>query len=314
MLVILCTPIHTLATNGDIELNLQEQIDLLYLLDQFYNNAWNKLLIVITILISLVAGVLPLSIEYFRRQKLQAAMNDLKDAKEQNKELKKYYEEQIKLVKESYSKSENMNNELRKEIKESIEEVKEKNNENEKINSELGNKMESLMDNVEELKINYSKAKQDLLLEYYIRMVDSLLEAYNNTSDDATKEAFQSEIIKFENLIDKIRAANKRPDYELQIKINNEVIGGNTVREFYKNVMEYLIEQEVKLEDIVPYKTGKIRYLISDKAVHQNGADFNAPLEIGPYFLETHKSKKTAKQDIIQFLEKLGTVKVEEVI
>lgn len=92
----------------------------------------------------------------------------------------------------------------------------------------------------------------------------------------------------------------------LNISIENEIITAYTVKDFYYKIFGYLIEHEIPFENYVPYATGKKRFLINDTMYHINGNIFVAPIAIGKYYVETHKSKAGAIRDIYKFLETIG--------
>lgn len=92
----------------------------------------------------------------------------------------------------------------------------------------------------------------------------------------------------------------------LSIMIENDIITAYTVKDFYRKIFEYLIESNISFEEYVPYATGKKRYLINKTMYHLNGSIFVAPISIGSYYVETHKSKMAAIKDIYKFLETIG--------
>lgn len=92
----------------------------------------------------------------------------------------------------------------------------------------------------------------------------------------------------------------------LSIMIENDIITAYTVKDFYRKIFEYLIKSNISFEEYVPYATGKKRYLINKTMYHLNGSIFVAPISIGSYYVETHKSKMAAIKDIYKFLETIG--------
>lgn len=92
----------------------------------------------------------------------------------------------------------------------------------------------------------------------------------------------------------------------LRIRIEHTLITAYTVKEFYWKIFEYLINHGIPFEKYVPYATGKKRYLINETMYHINGSIFVAPIVVGNYYVETHKSKSGATTDIYKFLKTLG--------
>ena len=93
---------------------------------------------------------------------------------------------------------------------------------------------------------------------------------------------------------------------KMAIRINGEIICASTVKEFYSKIFLYLIENNINFDNIVPYATGNKRYLINWKNEHVNGNIFISPLVVKNYYIETHKSKNGAIQDVYKFLKEIN--------
>ena len=91
----------------------------------------------------------------------------------------------------------------------------------------------------------------------------------------------------------------------LKIKIEDQIITANTVKEFYGKIFRYL-EEQFDLKEYVPYATGKKRYLINHTKHHINGDMFLAPIKVGDYFIETHKSRSGALRDVYNYMKHIG--------
>ena len=119
--------------------------------------------------------------------------------------------------------------------------------------------------------------------------------------------------IKIENLLgmkesnigENEKNERKIPDNQLKIKIEDKIIIANTVKEFYGKIFVYL-EEQFDMDEYIPYATGKKRYLVNRVKYHINGDLFVAPIKIGDYYIETHKSKSGALRDIYNYLKKIG--------
>ena len=74
-----------------IQKNQIQSIDLVQKVDDFYNNAWTKLIIVISVGFTVVGIIVPLFIQWFQKRSLQASENLLK--KEISDNAKKIKEE-----------------------------------------------------------------------------------------------------------------------------------------------------------------------------------------------------------------------------
>lgn len=99
----------------------------------------------------------------------------------------------------------------------------------------------------------------------------------------------------------------------LRLRIEGQAVQGYTVKDFYAKVFEALDEKQVNYEKFVPYATGKKRYLINTENQHITGAPFVSPIKIKEYYVETHKSKTGAINDMYHFLETIG-VRVDYIL
>lgn len=92
----------------------------------------------------------------------------------------------------------------------------------------------------------------------------------------------------------------------LELYVNGEKISAYTVKDFYRNIFNYIIEHNISFDEFVPYATGKKRYLINRTNRHINNSIFVSPICIKEYYIETHKSKIGATRDIYNFLKTIG--------
>lgn len=98
----------------------------------------------------------------------------------------------------------------------------------------------------------------------------------------------------------------------LELMVNGEKISGNTVKEFYGKIFEYLELNHIKYKNKIPYATGKKRYLLNWSNEHINGNVFVSPIKKYDFYIETHKSKSGALHDVFKFLNDIN-VEVEYV-
>lgn len=91
----------------------------------------------------------------------------------------------------------------------------------------------------------------------------------------------------------------------LKIRIGDTIISANTVKEFYRRIFEYLIDN-FGIDGTVPYATGRKRYLVSRTRHHINGDLFVSPIQVGDYYIETHKSRSGALRDIYYYMKNTG--------
>lgn len=100
----------------------------------------------------------------------------------------------------------------------------------------------------------------------------------------------------------------------LKVEIAGETVEARSVPSFFTVVFEKMFELGVLGPGDVPYKSGRVRYLISETPIHDHGREFIRPLEIEVdgrcYFVESNVSRQGAldlverliasKQDKIQ--------------
>lgn len=98
----------------------------------------------------------------------------------------------------------------------------------------------------------------------------------------------------------------------VKVQINGTTIEAESVSDFYYRVLKFLCDHNLdsQLDAILPFATSNQRYLVSRTPYHQRGNDFRAPVEYGGYYLEAHKSYKTAIKQMDVLLDRLG-VKLE---
>lgn len=90
---------------------------------------------------------------------------------------------------------------------------------------------------------------------------------------------------------------------KLELCVNGEIIEAYTVKDFYNKIFSYLIKHNIQFETMIPYATGRKRYLINYENEHIYGNPFVSPIMIENYYIETHKSKSGAIRDIYKFLK-----------
>lgn len=97
---------------------------------------------------------------------------------------------------------------------------------------------------------------------------------------------------------------NRIAENQLKIRIEDKIIIANTVKDFYRKIFLYL-EEQFDMDAYIPYATGKKRYLVNRTKYHINGDLFVAPIKVGDYYIETHKSRSGALRDIYNYLKKI---------
>jgi hypothetical protein len=98
-----------------------------------------------------------------------------------------------------------------------------------------------------------------------------------------------------------VSAAGAPTDQALRVKIGSAVVAGNSVPEFYANILRCLIEGKHLDQVALPIASGSKRYLLSRQPVHPLGNPFKRPIEVDGFFMETNKSRERAIGDLLQF-------------
>lgn len=149
------------------------------------------------------------------------------------------------------------------------------------MNDDINATKEELVEKNKDLEGKYIKLEED-----YRIMKESYAKLFNELEEETTDD--------------------------LVLYIKDKKISGNTVKTFYKNIIEFLIAENINIDSQVPFPTGKIRNLINFENKHRNGVKFTAPIKVDKYFIETHKSYAGAINDIERFLDELGVKYKEE--
>ncbi len=190
------------------------------------------------------------------------------------------------------------------EIRENIEENKQKLKNFEESVEQINSKNKQLKEEFVIFRDNLNKEYEEqqlILLESIKEILLSVDENENDTDETTpTTSLVDDEIIKIE----------KSLSNDLSISINGQIISGGTVKEFYRNVFQYLISQNINFYESGPYATGPVRYLINTKNNHKNGNKFTSPILItddygNKFYVETHKSKLSAYNDIVNYLNRI---------
>lgn len=100
-------------------------------------------------------------------------------------------------------------------------------------------------------------------------------------------------------------ASLENTDGILKVRIEDKIISANTVKGFYRKVFLYLSDN-FELSDYIPYATGRKRYLINWEKRHINGDRFIAPIKVGGFYVETHKSRSGALRDVYNYMKSIG--------
>lgn len=148
-----------------------------------------------------------------------------------------------------------------------------------------------------------------------LRSIVNGLEVTDDVKEKISEQIEERLDIKDRSIEDSIENkinAEKYYDSILKIKINGKIITGTTVKKFYVQIFDFLKKNQISYEEYVPYETGPSRYLISEENIHISGKKFFSPIKVDndKYFVETHKSKIGARNDIYEFLRLLDA-KVE---
>lgn len=117
----------------------------------------------------------------------------------------------------------------------------------------------------------------------------------------------------YENNLDSNEGSNKNipikksPTFvNLSIKVNNTTIKGESVPQFFTSGIEYIVSKNLPIDEILPFRTSAVRFLIARRPIHPRGNDFVNPVEYSGYFMEAHKNRKEAKRNLILLFSKLG--------
>jgi hypothetical protein len=92
------------------------------------------------------------------------------------------------------------------------------------------------------------------------------------------------------------------------IEINGHEIRAVTVTDMYEQALKFFVDNghSKRLKELMPFRTSSQRYLIADRPVHPNGNEFFVRVTHNGFFMEAHKSYRTAIEHLAQLAEKIG--------
>jgi hypothetical protein len=100
---------------------------------------------------------------------------------------------------------------------------------------------------------------------------------------------------------------SERESIPLTVKIGEQSITAEDVPTFFRTALMAMFEQGILTAKDIPYKAGRVRYLISDNPTHDHGREFIRPLELElggvRYFVEANTSRSFA----LQVIERLAS-------
>lgn len=105
-----------------------------------------------------------------------------------------------------------------------------------------------------------------------------------------------------------VDAAGERESIPLNVQIGDQTITADDVPSFFRQAITALFEQGTLTAKDIPYKAGRVRYLISEIPTHDHGRDFIRPIEIElggvRYFVETNAGREFARELIERLANK----------
>ena len=101
----------------------------------------------------------------------------------------------------------------------------------------------------------------------------------------------------------------------ISVQIDDTRINAVSVRDLYLQFLQYMVNRKLiaRIEQAIPHRTSKQRFLIARKAVHPNGNPFVVPVDFGGFFMEAHKNYENAMSGLQQ-LAKIGGFSIREVV
>ncbi len=96
----------------------------------------------------------------------------------------------------------------------------------------------------------------------------------------------------------------------LSVLIDGQVVSAHDVPEFMLAAVTALHEHGLLMESEIPYKSGRVRYLIAESPIHDHGGTFRRPVEIRlgdrRYYIEANISRPGAVELINRLLARKG--------
>jgi hypothetical protein len=88
------------------------------------------------------------------------------------------------------------------------------------------------------------------------------------------------------------------------VRIGGKLFEAASVPDMYQQVLKYLYDSRLidNLAPRLPFATSADRYLLATKPFHPGGNEFRVPVEYKGYYMEAHKSYKTALKQLADML------------
>lgn len=101
----------------------------------------------------------------------------------------------------------------------------------------------------------------------------------------------------------------------ISVQIDDTRINAVSVRDLYLQFLQHMVNKKLitRIEQAIPHRTSKQRFLIARKATHPNGNSFVVPVDFDGFYMEAHKNYENAMSGLQQ-LAKIGGFSIREVV
>lgn len=145
---------------------------------------------------------------------------------------------------------------------------------------------------IKNLKIRYKGVKMAITNEEKNLAID-LYEKYSDVFDTIFDALQESNVLEYST---SDIPAKGRKSGRLAVKINGKIFEAETVRNLFKNVLAYLVDEDILNKIPLPWGPGTSRYIVSNEELptHPNGKSFFYPEAYKGYTIETHFARDRA--------------------
>jgi hypothetical protein len=143
---------------------------------------------------------------------------------------------------------------------------------------------------IKNLKIRYRGIKMAITNEEK-RLARDLYEKYSDVFDAIYDALQESDILDFST--SEFPERRGRSTGKIAVNIDNKLFVNDSVRTLFKDILSYLVDNDIIRKIPLPWGIGSKRYIVTNekKPIHPSGREFFVPVKYKGYALETHYAR-----------------------
>lgn len=157
---------------------------------------------------------------------------------------------------------------------------------------------------IKNLKIPHKGIKMAITNEEK-NMAIALYEKYSDVFDSIYDALVSTGAIDYST--SDLQTTREKNTGKLAIKINNKVFSNETVRLLFKDVLKYLVDNQLMDKLPLPWGTSNQRYIITNEenAQHPSGREFFYPVKYNGYTIESHYARERGLKVLADLCKKI---------